>query len=180
MGGGSAELAGIEPPETMEIKGRQDVHLRLAQQDEIAPLFEATFSEETAVSRRQKVDEAVEGGANGTRVQYQIIVDSQGEAAVAGAVVLYDKNTDEATAGLSYYVGKAFRGHGYVTDAAKQIIEFGFEEWGLDRIFLEINAGNAKSEAVAARIGAVLTDKTSEDVVGGHKFPYRIWEINKS
>lgn len=178
MEAGSAEAVNMPPPEIIEVEDRQDMHLRLAMTNEIAPLFEAVFSGQD-VPRQQKIDEAIEATASGKRIQYQIIVGNDGEDTVVGSVVLYGKNVQEATAELSYYAAEEFRGNGYVTDAAKRIVRFGFEEWGLDRVFLEINPENTKSEAVAGRLGAVLTEKTSEDVVGSHKFPYRIWEIDK-
>lgn len=168
-----ADNPNILAPQTMEVERRPDLHLRLATADEIAPLFEAAYPVRDILE--QQIDEAIKNTARGSRVQYQIIT----QDSVVGSVVLSDMNMEEATAELSYYVAEEFRGNSYAADAAARIVEFGFQERGLHRIVLEISPENTQSELVAKQLGAVLTEKTSEDMVNGREFPYRIWEIER-
>ncbi|MGQ0838197.1 GNAT family N-acetyltransferase [Actinokineospora sp.] len=54
---------------------------------------------------------------------------------------------------LGYAIAADHWGHGYATDAARTLIEFGFGELGLHRISAAIGPDNAASIALVRRIG---------------------------
>jgi [ribosomal protein S5]-alanine N-acetyltransferase len=54
---------------------------------------------------------------------------------------------------LGYWIGVPFWGHGYATEAAREIVGYGFEELLLNRIFATVFAGNHASERVLRKIG---------------------------
>jgi RimJ/RimL family protein N-acetyltransferase len=54
---------------------------------------------------------------------------------------------------IGYWIGSAFRGKGYATEAASRVISWGFESAGLYRIQATYLTGNDESAAVHQKIG---------------------------
>ena len=54
---------------------------------------------------------------------------------------------------VSYALGQAYWNRGYATEAAKRVIQFGFEELGFNRIQAICNVANAASERVLQKAG---------------------------
>ncbi|MEU4379200.1 GNAT family N-acetyltransferase [Micromonospora echinofusca] len=61
--------------------------------------------------------------------------------------------TGHQAAKLGYAIGADHWGHGYATDAASTIVDYGFRELRLHRITAAIGPDNAASIAVAKRLG---------------------------
>ncbi|HYI13648.1 MAG TPA: GNAT family N-acetyltransferase [Thermoanaerobaculia bacterium] len=70
---------------------------------------------------------------------------------VVGTITLMMK--DEGMAEIGYWVGVPFWGKGYVSEAAAEILRYGFEEVGLQRIFAGYFSRNAASGRVMEKIG---------------------------
>jgi RimJ/RimL family protein N-acetyltransferase len=62
-------------------------------------------------------------------------------------------DTEPHQAELGYWVGVPFWGNGYATEAARAVIEYGFQKLKLDRIFASHFKGNEKSGRVLQKIG---------------------------
>jgi ribosomal-protein-serine acetyltransferase len=60
---------------------------------------------------------------------------------------------DLRTGEISYWLGAASRGRGWITQAGEALVAHGFDALGLNRIRLEIVTGNVRSRAVAGRLG---------------------------
>jgi RimJ/RimL family protein N-acetyltransferase len=56
---------------------------------------------------------------------------------------------------LGYWLGADAWGHGYATEAAGALVDFGFAEMGLARIYAHVLAGNAASCRVLDKLGMV-------------------------
>jgi len=54
---------------------------------------------------------------------------------------------------LGYWVGKPYWGQGYATEAARRILQFGFEDLNLNRIFAAAMTTNPGSYQVMRKIG---------------------------
>ncbi|RAV09195.1 GNAT family N-acetyltransferase [Paenibacillus contaminans] len=54
---------------------------------------------------------------------------------------------------LAYWIGKPFWGQGYATEAARRIVQFGFEDLELNRIFAAAMTKNPGSYKVMTKIG---------------------------
>ena len=54
---------------------------------------------------------------------------------------------------LGYWIGVPFWGNGYATEAARAVIEYGFERLALEQIFANHFKGNDKSGRVLRKIG---------------------------
>lgn len=75
------------------------------------------------------------------------------EGAFAGLIGL--KSIDDANkkAEIGYWLDPAFEGKGLVTRSCLKLIEYAFEELGLNRILIQVATGNRKSRMVPARLG---------------------------
>jgi RimJ/RimL family protein N-acetyltransferase len=56
---------------------------------------------------------------------------------------------------IGWRLGRESWGHGYATEAARAVLDFGFTTAGLDEIFAITMQGNERSQAVMRRIGMV-------------------------
>jgi [ribosomal protein S5]-alanine N-acetyltransferase len=57
---------------------------------------------------------------------------------------------------VGYMLAKAYWGQGLATEAAKAILDYGFEQVGLSRLICVINPGNRASSRVAEKLGMTL------------------------
>jgi len=62
-------------------------------------------------------------------------------------------NNDHRRAELGYWLGVPYWGKGYATEAAKALVDYGFETLNLHRIFAGHFAGNSASANVLKKIG---------------------------
>ncbi len=69
--------------------------------------------------------------------------------------------------GLGYILHPAHWGQGYMSEAARAVIDYGFATLGLDRVELWIDADNAASRRLAARLGFTCRGRFSQ------KYPHR-------
>ena len=58
-------------------------------------------------------------------------------------------------ANLGYDIQTEFWNKGYMTEALKTVIDFGFKELGINRIEAEVMQGNTTSERVLAKLGFI-------------------------
>lgn len=57
---------------------------------------------------------------------------------------------------LGYRFGSAHWGKGYATEAATACRDLGFERYGLERIYVDVDPANERSQNVARKLGARL------------------------
>jgi RimJ/RimL family protein N-acetyltransferase len=62
-------------------------------------------------------------------------------------------NDDHQRAEIGYWVGRAFWGQGYASEAARRIVQFGFDDLGLNRIIGQCFVRNAASVRVLQKAG---------------------------
>lgn len=56
---------------------------------------------------------------------------------------------------LGYWLGKPFWGKGYMPEAAKELLRYGFEDLGMTKIWCGYYDGNLKSKRVQEKVGFV-------------------------
>ncbi len=81
---------------------------------------------------------------------FAITLKTTGE--LVGAITLIEKRI-HLRAEIGYWIGHAYWGNGYATEATKAIIEWGFAERGLNRIFAHHFAENLASGRVMQKSG---------------------------
>jgi ribosomal-protein-serine acetyltransferase len=77
------------------------------------------------------------------------------EGQLVGLAGLQNINKHNQTASLDYGVDARFRSQGIATRACRALINYGFQEAGLNRIQIEVDVFNLPSCAVAERLGFV-------------------------
>ncbi|WP_292009128.1 GNAT family N-acetyltransferase [Chryseobacterium sp.] len=70
---------------------------------------------------------------------------------IIGAIGIHDRDDDKAE--LGYWLGVPYWNQGYVTEAAKAVIQFGLETLGLNKIFATHFLGNPSSGKVMQKAG---------------------------
>jgi [ribosomal protein S5]-alanine N-acetyltransferase len=60
---------------------------------------------------------------------------------------------EHGRAEMGYWIGVPFWGRGYASEAARAVVEYGFSELGLNRIFATVFGGNTASRRVAEKAG---------------------------
>lgn len=91
-----------------------------------------------------------EAHARGLAVQYAVTHGSTGD--VLGTVSLgLDRAADLAE--LGYWIGQPFWGHGYCTEAARELLHFAFMDLGLNRVYARYLCRNPASGAVLRKLG---------------------------
>lgn len=97
---------------------------------------------------------------------------------IIGAIGLHDRDDDKAE--LGYWIGIPYWNKGYVTEAAKAIVDFGFKELGFNKIFATHLPHNPASGKIMEKIGmeqeAVLKQETKKD---GEYFDLIMYSIFK-
>ncbi len=63
---------------------------------------------------------------------------------------------DNRAAEMGYWIGKPYWSQGYCTEAARKVLDYGFEQLGLNRIFASTFRRNTASARVLQKLGMVL------------------------
>ena len=60
---------------------------------------------------------------------------------------------DHERAEIGYWIGVPYWGRGYASEAARAVVDYGFRELGLNRVYATVFAGNTASRRVAEKAG---------------------------
>ena len=111
-------------------------------------LISPTFSlEDIAESIRNRIA-AIEA-----RERYALAIVLKETGVLIGTCSLIGVSWEHKHAEIVYYLGKAFWGKGYMTEAAGRLIQFGFEELGMERISVGCFARNKASARIIEKLG---------------------------
>jgi RimJ/RimL family protein N-acetyltransferase len=78
---------------------------------------------------------------------------------------------------IAYLLDKSFWGQGLATEAARGIMDYGFEKLGFSRLICLIDPDNIASQRVAEKIGMTLERKV--DGIDGDNYPTLIYAVEK-
>ncbi|MDR7856742.1 GNAT family N-acetyltransferase [Tissierella sp.] len=105
---------------------------------------------------------------NETSITYAIVENETGE--LIGAISLMGINKVHKKAELGYWIGVPYWGKGYCTDASQAIVEFGFKELNLNRIYALAFESNKGSWRVMEKMGMKYEGTRRQDVVKNGRF----------
>ena len=105
--------------------------------------YEDGMAEEWIATHRP----AFEGGE---RLTFAVVLREGGT--LIGSITLHLNALDE-NAELGYWIGKPYWGQGYCTEAAKELVRYGFEDLGLHRIHANHLGSNLPSGKVMQKVG---------------------------
>ena len=107
------------------------------------------------------------------RRRFQLAIVLAAEGRLIGSCGLRRNPQDDRTADLGYELNPDYWGRGYATAAARAMVNFGFQELGLQRIAAWRLADNA---AAAARVLARLGFRTAGRLRRNEYFKGRYWD----
>ena len=73
-----------------------------------------------------------------------------------GNMGLHRINKDHNSAMIGYWIASEYQGRGIMTDCVRTLTSYGFNEHGLNRIYILCAVGNKKSRAIPERLGYKL------------------------
>jgi len=91
-----------------------------------------------------------EGFAKGNNLPLAVCLQ---DGTLIGCVSLMGFRTSHSRGELGYWIGKDYWGKGYCTEAARELVRFGFAELALNRIFGQHMSRNPASGRVMQKIG---------------------------
>ncbi|WP_223608572.1 GNAT family N-acetyltransferase [Chryseobacterium sp. OSA05B] len=101
------------------------------------------------------------------------------EGQIIGAIGLHDRDDDKAE--LGYWIGKPFWNKGYVTEAAIALIDFGFRELEVNKIYATYFLHNPASGRIMEKAGmkeeALLKQHLKKD---GEYFDVMMYSVFKN
>jgi len=80
-----------------------------------------------------------------------------------GNIGLHDTNSNNKSAMVGYWLAENYQGKGIMTDCVRVLMNFGFDELDLNRIWLCCASGNTKSGAIPERLGFVCEGILQDD-----------------
>ena len=72
---------------------------------------------------------------------------------LAGAIGYHKIDWQNRKGEIGYWISARFQGKGIVTRAARALVDYSFDELGLNRVEIRCAEGNRKSRAIAERLG---------------------------
>lgn len=87
------------------------------------------------------------------RRQHRWMLIRKDDGAIIGTCGYHNWNRDNNSAEIGYDLCPPYQGHGYVAEALEAMIDVGFEQMGLNRIYAVIFTGNRKSWLTVERAG---------------------------
>ncbi|GMA51111.1 GNAT family N-acetyltransferase [Alicyclobacillus contaminans] len=72
---------------------------------------------------------------------------------LAGVLGLHYIQWTHRMTSLGYWLGEGFQGKGIMTNACRALIDFLFQEYGLNRVEIRVAPDNLKSRAIPERLG---------------------------
>jgi RimJ/RimL family protein N-acetyltransferase len=95
----------------------------------------------------------------------RVAMDRASDGVFIGWCGLTKWNPDYRSASLGYCLDDEAWGHGYATEAARALLQWGFETLDLNRVQAEADTRNAASARVLEKLGFVLEGTLREDCV---------------
>lgn len=75
------------------------------------------------------------------------------EDEIIGTIAFHPINNFHKNGSIGYWIDKSHSGKGYMTEAAKAVVEYGFCVLNLNRIVIRCNTKNLASQKVAEKLG---------------------------
>ncbi len=104
---------------------------------------------------------------SGEVVSYAIVI--QRSKNLAGAIGLRISK-EHLKAELGYWIGKPFWGRGYATEASQRLIQFGFNELELNRIYASHFVRNPASGRVLRKVGMDFEGRKRQNILKWDQF----------
>jgi len=92
------------------------------------------------------------------------------EDSLIGVINLKNIDQTHKNAELGYWIGKEYWNNGYATEAAVAVVNYGFKELGLQRIYAHCISRNPSSSKVLAKIGMTHEGRLRQHILKWNEF----------
>lgn len=96
------------------------------------------------------------------RTKFQLAITLPDEGRLIGSVGIRIKSADATEGDIGYELAPEYWNRGYATEAARAMVDFGFDELGLHRVWSYTVAGNTGSRRVMEKLGMTLEGELRE------------------
>jgi len=87
-----------------------------------------------------------------------------------GTISFVRINKKDNKSEIGYMIGKKFRNKGYVTEAAKLLLEYGFKKFKFNKIYINCAKENEASKKVIKKLGCKKEALLKKDIFVGGKY----------
>jgi len=115
----------------------------------------STWGPNNEQDTKEFLDSVLKCQSDKHRYHYEVAVVTKYDNILIGTCGINVENPDNNEGWIGYCYNKYFWGNGYATEASKAIINFGFSQLNLHRIFATCDTSNIGSEMVLKKIGMV-------------------------
>ena len=130
------------------------------------------WEDRTPAEARRFVQQFLDQQVQIPRLKYQFAVTLKPEGRLIGNCGIRLESAEASEADIGYELDSQYWGHGYATEAALVIVEFGFANLHLHRIWAKCIHENSRSARVLERIGMQQEGRLRENVY----FKGRWWD----
>lgn len=134
------EFTGQDAPDVRRLAGEWEVARALLS---VPHPYEDGMAEEWISGHRSAFE-------RGEEVHFALVLRERGELCGACGLLI---NRRDANAELGYWLGVPYWGRGYATEAAREVLRYGFDQLWLHRIYAAHFATNPASGRVLVKIG---------------------------
>ncbi len=103
---------------------------------------------QTVANFRQYIINSKKQAADKTDFSFAIIIDKN----IVGRIGMHHINQQNKIGEIGYWLANGLQGRGIITNCCKALINYGFNELGLNRIEIKCGVGNEKSCAIAEKL----------------------------
>lgn len=114
------------------------------------------------------IKSSIEGFSS--REKYPMVIVLRESNEVIGVCAFYRVNWEHMNAELVYWLGKQHWGKGYMTEAVRRMLVFGFEELGFERIYAGCFTRNLASRRVLEKVGFLYEGLARHEFKKGDEF----------
>ena len=101
----------------------------------------------------------------GPRVEYELAIVLKAERKLVGGVGMRIKNVAQREADIGYVLNRRYWNQGIITEAARAMLDFGFGELKLHRIWATCHAQNTASARVMQKLGMQYEGRLRQNVL---------------
>ena len=99
---------------------------------------------------------------------------------ICGVLSYNDFQAHDCSANIGYWLGEAYQGRGIISSALPVLMRHGFQDLGLKQVFIRVAEGNAKSAAVAKRLGFEWLDTAhAAELINQQSVDHQVYVIRK-
>jgi RimJ/RimL family protein N-acetyltransferase len=126
------------------------------------------FGPNTIEDSKNFLDRASSRQQEETRTDYELAVTLKDSNKLIGGCRI--NKVSEIQAHIGYIFNKKYWGYGYATETARALVDYGFTELEMHRIYASCDPDNIASRRVLEKAGLVLEGRLREDMVVHGKF----------